>query len=102
MSIQGNLSDARYTDSEQRSGFAEAVSIGQGRYYRQDTPIVPPWIGKLMDKSRDQESALARDILCDWTAKESGWFLARAVIDLTLVASPLLLLELHRSQVVVG
>lgn len=67
--------DARYTDGGQRTGYAEAVSIGQGRYYRQDSPIVPPWIGKWKDKSRDHEISLSRDVRFDWMSKEKWHFL---------------------------
>lgn len=67
--------DARYTDSTQHTGYAEAVSIGQGLYYRQDSPFQPPWAGRWQDESRDHEISLSRDVLFDWVSKGQWHFL---------------------------
>jgi hypothetical protein len=66
------LTDNDYYIKESHSGHAGSVSIGEGRKYQKQTPIIPTWAGKWKDTSRDKGLTFMTDIEFKWHSI-NGW-----------------------------
>ncbi|GMX60102.1 hypothetical protein Elgi_68690 [Paenibacillus elgii] len=69
------LTDNPYYVQVQHSGQAEIVSTSHGSLYVHEKPIVPGWIGKRQDKSRDRTLKFKSDIGFEWFQENEWYFL---------------------------
>ncbi len=67
------LTDNLYYVSGSHSGHASCVSIGQGKHYTGGTEIIPTWIGRWKDKTRDNHIPVQGDLKFKW-AENAGWY----------------------------
>jgi len=67
------LTDYPYYVSGTHSGHASCVSIGHGKTYFGGTEIIPTWIGRWKDKSRDKHIPVQRDLEFAWI-ENAGWY----------------------------
>ncbi|BBI34941.1 hypothetical protein [Cohnella abietis] len=67
------LTDNPYYINVQHSGQAEIVSTSQGTLYYHDVPIVPTWVEKRQEKSRDRTLQFKHDVGFEWL-KEKNWY----------------------------
>lgn len=67
------LTDNEFYTKEAHTHLAGSVSIGQGKKYKKQVPIVPGWAGKWKDKSRDQSLTFLTDVEFSWSAI-NGWY----------------------------
>lgn len=67
------LTDNEYYAKGSHAGHAGSVSIGEGKKYLKQTPIVPTWAGKWKDNSRDKGLILLNDIEFKWNSIK-GWY----------------------------
>lgn len=67
------LTDNEFYVKESHTGHAGSVSIGDGKKYKKQTPIIPTWAGKWKDTSRDQGVTLLNDVEFKWNGIH-GWY----------------------------
>lgn len=74
------LTDNPYYVNVQHSGQAEIVSISHGTLHINEQPIIPGWIGKRQDKSRDKTIKFKSDVGFEWF-KEDKWYYLNLIIN---------------------
>jgi hypothetical protein len=67
------LTDHERYPNGKHGGYSEIFSIAQGREYRKGDVLIPRWVGKWKDKSRDHPITVPNDIIFNWVEK-NGWF----------------------------
>ncbi|MEW9699337.1 hypothetical protein [Paenibacillus sp. SI8] len=69
------LTDNPYYVHVQHSGQAENVSTRHGTIYFNDNPIVPGWIGRRRDTSRDRTLSFKQDVGFEWFQEDNWYYL---------------------------
>lgn len=81
------LTDNEYYSKASHAGHAGSVSIGEGKTYRKQMPIVPSWAGKWKDTSRDKGLTFTNDIEFNWNVINGWYFLFMEVESRPTTAS---------------
>ncbi|GMX60107.1 hypothetical protein Elgi_68740 [Paenibacillus elgii] len=74
------LTDNPYYMNGQHSGHADFVSISHGTLYINENPIIPSWVGKWKDKSRDRTLYFKKDVGFEWF-QEKEWYYLNMSLD---------------------
>lgn len=67
------LTDNPYYKYGRHSGHADSVSISHGTLYLNEEPIIPGWVGKWKNTSRDRTLHFKKDVGFEWF-HEGTWF----------------------------